>query len=144
MSKLAQRLADATRSGVYRSRQSAEVEDAVRGTRLDLAQVDLQGADSKEALLERMALALGFPAWFGGNWDALEDCLGDLGWRAGDGHVFLFTGHEDLPADELGVLLDVLASSAAYWAERGRPFFAVFVDPEHALGLPELFRPKLA
>jgi hypothetical protein len=144
MSKLAQRLADATRSGVYRTRQSTEVEDAVRGTRIDLAHADLHGADSKDALLERLALALGFPAWFGGNWDALEDCLGDLGWRTGDGHVVLFTGHEDLPADELGVLLDVLASSATFWAERGRPFFAVFVDPEHALGLPELFRPKSA
>jgi len=141
---LAQGLGDASRSGVYRTRQSTEVEDAVRGTRLDLARADLHGADGKEALLERVALALGFPAWFGGNWDALEDCLGDLGWRAGDGHVFLFTGHEDLPADELGVLLDVLASSAAYWAERGRPFFAVFVDPEHALALPELCCPKSA
>ena len=144
MGKLVQRLSDAARSGVYRTRQSAEVEDAVRGTRLDLAHADLGGADSKEALLERLALALGFPAWFGGNWDALEDCLSDLGWRAGDGHVFLFTGHEDLPADDLGVLLDVLASSAAYWAERGRPFFAVFVDAKHALALPELFRPKSA
>jgi hypothetical protein len=144
MGKLAQRLTDAARSGVYRTRQGTEIEDAVRGTRLDLADADLSGADSKEAMLERLALALGFPAWFGGNWDALEDCLGDLGWRAGDGHVVLFTGHEDLPADDLGVLLDVLASSAAYWAERGRPFFAVFVDAKHALALPELFRPKSA
>jgi hypothetical protein len=144
MGKLAQRLSDATRSGVYRTRQTAEVEDAVRGTRLDLARVDLGGADAKETLLEQLALALGFPAWFGGNWDALEDCLGDLGWRAGDGHVFLFTGYEDLPADDLGVLLDVLGASAAYWAERGRPFFAVFIDPPHALALPELFRPKSA
>lgn len=144
MGKLTQRLSDATRSGVYRTRQSTEVEDAVRGTRLDLAVVELTAVDAREALLERIALALGFPAWFGGNWDALEDCLGDLGWRAGDGHVLLFTGHEALPADDLGVLLDVLASSAAYWTERGRPFFAVFVDAGHALALPELFRPRAA
>jgi hypothetical protein len=58
--------------------------------------------------------------------------------------VFLFSGYEELPADDLGVLLDVLAASAAYWAERGRPFFAVFVDPPHVLALPELFRPKSA
>jgi hypothetical protein len=142
MGKLAQKLGDATRSGVYRTRQSAEIEDAVRETRLDLAHVDLGGADSKEVLLERLALALGFPAWFGGNWDALEDCLGDLAWRAGDGHVFVFVGYENLPADDLGVLLDVLASSAAYWAERGTPFFAVFIDAARALALPELFRAK--
>ncbi len=144
MGKLVHRLTDAARSGVYRARQSAEVEDAVRGTRLDLARVDLGGADGKDALLERLAPALGFPAWFGGNWDALEDCLGDLGWRAGDGHVFLFAGYADLPTDDLGVLLDVLAGSAAYWAERGKPFYAVFVDPQHALALPDLFRAKSA
>lgn len=144
MGKLAQRLSDAKRSGVYRTRQSTEIEDAVRGTRLDLARADLGGAEDKAALLERFALALGFPAWFGGNWDALEDCLGDLGWRAGEGHVLLVTGYEALPADDLGVLCDVLASSAAYWAERGKPFFAVFVDAAHALALPELFRAKSA
>jgi hypothetical protein len=144
VSKLAQRLADATRSGAYRAPGTAEIEDATRGTRTDLVQVDLRGADDKDEVLERIARALGFPAWFGGNWDALEDCLQDLSWRTGEGHVLLVRGFADLPADELGVLLDVLASSAAYWAERGRPFFAVLIDPERSLALPELFRPKSA
>ena len=140
MGKLAQRLSDAARSGVYRTRQTAEVEDAVRGTRLDLAHVDLGGAGDKEALLERLALALGFPAWFGGNWDALEDCLADLSWLEADGYVLLVEGAAGLPADERGVLEDILASSAAYWAERKRPFFAVFVGggPQ----LPELYRQR--
>lgn len=144
MSKLAQRLSDATRSGVYRAPGTAEIEDAARGTRLDLVPVDLRGADGKEALLERIAQGLGFPAWFGGNWDALEDCLQDLSWRTGEGQVLLLREFADLPADDLGVLLDVLASSAAYWSERGRPFFAVLIDPERSLALPELFRPKSA
>jgi hypothetical protein len=91
-----------------------------------------------------LAQALGFPGWFGGNWDALEDCLGDLSWRPGEGHVLLLRGHGELPPDELGVLLEVLSASAAFWAERGRPFFAVFIDPAHALALPELFRQKSA
>lgn len=142
MGKLTQRLTDAARSGVYRVQRSDEIEEAARGTRLDLARVDLGGAPHKEALLERFALALGFPAWFGGNWDALEDCLMDLSWRAGAGHVLLIEGHGELPADDLGVLLDVLAAAAAHWAGRGQPFFAVFVDPGHALALPALFRPQ--
>ena len=144
MGKLTQRLTDAARSGVYRALRSDEIVDAARGTHLDLARTDLGGAPHKEALLERLAMALGFPAWFGGNWDALEDCLTDLSWRAGAGHVVLLEGHGELPADELGVLLDVLAAAADYWAGRGRPFFAVFIDPGHALALPELFRRKPA
>lgn len=144
MGKLMQRLTDAARSGVYRALRDDEIVDAARGTRLDLARADLRGAPDKEALLERLALALGFPAWFGGNWDALEDCLTDLSWRAGAGHLVLIEGHGDLPADDLGVLLDVLAAAAGYWAGRGRPFFAVFIDPGHALALPELVRRECA
>ncbi|HEX5091417.1 MAG TPA: barstar family protein [Burkholderiales bacterium] len=140
MGKLTQRLSDAARSGVYRAEGGAEIEDAVRGTRLDLARVELDGIEDKEALLARVGEALGFPDWFGENWDALEDCLGDLSWRPGEGHVLLFAGGAAVPTDELGILLDVLRSSAAFWAERGRPFFAVFLDPDHAMALPELFR----
>jgi hypothetical protein len=142
MGKLTQRLTDAARSGVYRTPRADEVLDAARGTRLELAGVDLGGAPDKEALLEKLAAALAFPAWFGGNWDALEDCLADLSWRAGDGHVMLIGGHGELPADDLGVLVDVLRAAAAHWAGRGKPFFAVFIDPGHALALPALFRPK--
>jgi len=137
-----QRLTDATRSGVYRVPGTTETEDAARGTRLDVARIDLRGVEDKGALLEKLALDLGFPAWFGGNWDALEDCLADLSWRVGDGHVLVLQGSGDLPLDDLGVLVDVLASSAEYWAGRERPFFALFVDPQRALALPELFRPK--
>jgi len=42
------------------------------------------------------------------------------------------------------VLLDVLAGAADYWAGRGRPFFAVFIDPGHALALPALYRRRSA
>ena len=142
MGKLTQRLGDATRSGVYRAPGAAEIDDAVRGTRLDLAHAELRGVEDKEALLGALAQALGFPEWFGGNWDALEDCLCDLSWRRGDGHVIVLRGADALGAEDLGVLVDVLSSCAAYWVERGRPFFAVFVDPQHGLALPELFRAR--
>ena len=144
MGKLTQRLTDAARSGVYRAHRAEEVVDAARGTRLDVAHVDLGSVPDKDALLEKLAAALAFPAWFGGNWDALEDCLTDLSWRAGEGHVLLLGGREGLPADDLGVLVDVLRAAAEHWAGRGQPFFAVFVDPGHDLALPALFRDKAA
>ena len=65
--------------------------DAARGTRLDVARVDLAGARDKEALLERLATALDFPDWFGGNWDALEDCLTDLSGAPGPATVLSAT-----------------------------------------------------
>lgn len=136
MSKLLERLQDASRSGVYRAGGDEAIRDATRGSRLDLATISLDGG--KDAQLQRIAAALGFPDWFGQNWDALEDCLSDLSWREADGTVLVFTGFTR--NDDLGILLDVLASSAESWAERGKPFFAVFIDPRRSLELPPLYR----
>jgi hypothetical protein len=133
MGKLGQRLRDAARSGVYRTSGSAAVAEAARESGLPLARI-AAGGD----LLARIAEALDFPDWFGHNWDALEDCLGDLSWRGGEGPVLLFERFPD--GEELAMLLDVLRSSARYWAGRGRPFFAVLVDPQRRLSLPDLYR----
>ena len=134
MGKLLQRLQDASRSGVYRVRRDAELLDAARGGGLPVKAVSLRGARTKEQLLERIAAALQLPHWFGNNWDALEDCLTEV-----RGH-FLFYDYDGIGADDLGVLVDVLASSAEYWAQRGETFFAVFVDPAGALKVKDLFR----
>jgi hypothetical protein len=138
MSKLLQRLSDASRSGVYRAPRADVILDATRDSGLRVVRVGLSGASGKEALLERLARALEFPRWFGGNWDALEDCLTDLSWSGAAGHVLLIEGAGDRPDDERGILVDVLASAAASWAERKRPFFAVFLDGVPAL--PELYK----
>ena len=140
MSKLLQRLQDAGKSGVYRARRVDAIADAVRGSKLNFARIALEGISAKPALLRSIGLALGFPDWFGENWDALEDCLTDLSWRQAQGHVLVFEGFQFLPADDVGVLIDVLASAAEFWAGLGKPFFAVFVDPERVLLLADLFR----
>ncbi len=147
MSKLLARLQDASRSGAYRAPRTDEILDLPRDAGFDVARVDLASAADKDALLARFASALAFPHWFGGNWDALEDCLTDLAWRAGERRVLLIEGFDWLRArhpDDFGVLLDILATVAQYWKERGRPFFAVFVDPAHALALPDLLRQRSA
>lgn len=140
MSKLLQRLSDASRSGVYRARRTDEILDATRGSALRVARIGLAGATGKAALMESVARALAFPAWFGGNWDALEDCLADLSWSKADGHVLLIEDAMGLPADDRGILVDILASVAASWAERKHPFFAVLLNGPPAL--PELYKSR--
>jgi hypothetical protein len=133
MSKLLQRLRDPTRSGVYRTSDERAVIEATRGAPLDVVAIE-----ASERVFDGMARALDFPDWFGRNWDALEDVLSDLSWRKGDGHVLVFRSY---PAGaELGTLLEVLRASAEYWAGRGKPFFALFVDPAKKLALPDLYR----
>ena len=137
-SKLLQRLSDPLKSGVYRASDDRDIRDALASGQHDVAAVTLGGG--KDAMLESIAAALAFPVWFGRNWDALEDCLTDLSWRKGEARVILFSGA--LPGDDLGILADVLASAAEYWRERGRPFFAVFIDPAGNLSLPSLYKEK--
>ena len=140
MCKLLQRLSDASKSGVYRTSRTDEILDATQGSGLMVARINLARASAKEALMARVASALKFPQWFGGNWDALEDCLTDLSWSSAAGHVLLIEGAGDLPGDERGILVDILASAAASWAERKRPFFAVFLDGSPSL--PELYKSR--
>jgi hypothetical protein len=140
MAKLLQRLQDAAKSGVYRASRVDAIEDALRGSKLTLARIALQDVTDKVGLLRRIAARLGFPAWFGENWDALEDCLTDLSWREGDGDVLVVEGFQFLSAEDLGVLVDVMSSAAEFWAGRGKPFFAVFIDPERTLALAGLYQ----
>lgn len=87
-----------------------------------------------------IARALEFPRWFGGNWDALEDCLTDLSWLNSEGQVLLIEGAAALSKDDYGILVDILSAAAASWAERKRAFFAVFLGG--APVLPELYRTR--
>jgi hypothetical protein len=107
------------RSGVFRS------DEPIEGVQIHLGSKPL-GA---------IADALAFPAWFGGNWDALEDCLGDLSWRKPP-HRLVLRDFEK--GDDLGILIDILRSTAQFWEEQGESFLAVFVDPRRELDLPRL------
>jgi hypothetical protein len=136
--KLNERLTDASKSGVFRAPTGQAVLDAAAKGDFDLVAIGL--GTGKEAMIASVAKALGFPEWFGGNWDALEDSLTDLSWRMDRPRVLLLSGAK--AGQELGVLIDILSLAAEFWKERGRAFFAVFADPESRLTLPLLYKEK--
>lgn len=59
-------------------------EDAVRlraelrAAGFDIADVDASEVASESDLLRGLGAALAFPDYYGGNWDAFHDCIGDL------------------------------------------------------------------
>ena len=127
----------ARRSGVYRAPDARGL-SAADAPGLDVVPISLSGVAGKAALLERFAAALAFPDWFGANWDALEDCLGDLSWRADAGRVLVIEGFEtlqDVAGDDFRVLLGVLGDVAQQGTAEARGFFAIFVDPRGRLRL---------
>jgi RNAse (barnase) inhibitor barstar len=96
-----------------------------------VARIDLAGCLDKQALLGCAAAALEFPGWFGRNWDAFYDCLADLGWRPGPGHLLVFEHTGDLlrtSPEVFETAVAILGEAAAAWERRGVPFRAFLLD----------------
>src|SRR6516225_3387906 len=55
-------------------------------------------AKTTAALFDEMAAALQFPSYFGENWNALDECLSDLEWLAGDACLLVFERAPELLA----------------------------------------------
>lgn len=128
------RLRDAGAAGLQALQAAAvpRVRDACAEHGCLLAAIDLRGCGSRDAVLARFSLALAFPDWFGGNWDALADALGDLGWLPEhDGYVLLLMGLDDYRrTDPEGgaVLCELLEAVADAWRPVGVPFWSLVVD----------------
>ena len=87
-------------------------------------------ARGKEKVLNILSQKLRFPRYFGHNWDALDECLGNLSWFGDVKQVTIV--HEGLPfspvGDQLAIYLAVLSHAVAVrrTAESGPKLTVVF------------------
>jgi hypothetical protein len=111
-------------SGVYRLAADDQLEATIAMYAAEgwsTAIVDLRAAADKAAMLDAFARGLGFPAWVGHNWDALDDALGDLSWwpSGPSGRLIVVRGL-DRPtvgtARDRTITLDVLDSTTSQTA----------------------------
>ena len=139
MGKLAERLADERRSGVYRVEVTSAVEEAAAINGFPILQVGLQGAAAANVMAVCLhALSPGAD----GSWSTLAAALADPAWFPAPGHVLLFTGFEALVrghSDALEPLITVLRAAAERRRAQGMNFFAVFLDPSRVLPLDPLY-----
>ncbi|MDO8958742.1 MAG: barstar family protein [Rhodocyclaceae bacterium] len=92
--------------------------------------VDLAGVSDKAALLKAIGDAMAFPEWYGRNWDALLDCLADLGWQSAEGYVVILEhcdGIHGRAETDFVQTLQVFEAATNEWREQGIPFWC-FVD----------------
>lgn len=102
-----------------RERLDQAADNGVHDLRGRVPLLDGRALPDKAAVLAAVSEALAFPDYFGANWDALEECLNDMSWRAGP--VLLAIAHADaLPRAELETLIDIFALAAESWREQGR------------------------
>ena len=126
-----------TQSGVYFVGANDLDRLARTATRdeLQVCRTDLAGCLDKDELLRRLAVSLRLPATFGHNWDALADCLRDLGWMPAWGYVLLFEHADELrqatEADFI-TLLGILDDAATFGNDNDRPWFAFLALPDSA------------
>ncbi len=88
---------------------------------------NLSGTQTKQEVLEAIALAFAFPVHFGKNLDALYDCMTDLVHKAGQqpGFVVVLEQIPDNPRFDREAreqLLEVFRDAAEFWGERRIPF----------------------
>ena len=120
MGKLAERLIDAQRSGVYRIESTVALEEAVALNRFALTHIALEGVPGS----------------------ALKDVASDVAAASVAGQVLLFSSFDVLvrgEPDALNQLIARLGVLATQHRESGRHFFAVFLDPKANLPLAQLY-----
>jgi hypothetical protein len=127
---------NSTYSGVYRAPADfGRVQAAARAASFAVFTVDLAPAGEKVRFLAECARDLRCPESFGGNWDALADCLQDFSWRPAPGYLIRFVNAAVLaaasPAD-YATAIEILGDAAAYWRERQTPFI-VLIDGGESL-----------
>ena len=140
---LEQLLKDKDKAGVYLTGPDTRlIAEAAQTAGLALWRVDIGRAHDNPGFIGLVAKALAFPDWFGGNWDAFEDCLGDLSWHPAPGYVLLLEHGKHFGAghkQEFVTAVEVLDGAAEYWQGHGKPFWAIVSGPDGwDAGLPPL------
>jgi RNAse (barnase) inhibitor barstar len=99
-----------------------------RGQRV--VRLDASGWTEDADLHREIAAALDFPAHYGANLDALNDCLGDL--DVGDGLALAFIGYDAFAAhrpDTARIALEIIGAHCAAAATHGRHLSCLVQPP---------------
>ncbi|TPW20869.1 MAG: hypothetical protein FD126_1261 [Elusimicrobia bacterium] len=101
------------------------VERVARASGHWIARIDGRAATDKAALLALVAGALRFPGYFGGNLDALDECLRDLGdYFPAPGYLVLIEhAGEACPGQrsDFEAVVEALNEAGRYWREQRPP-----------------------
>ena len=139
MSKL-QSIVDGSRApGIYRFASRASAKQVRSQLEAEGWRVFcLEGHDIKDkaSFLSECAVSMEFPAYFGKNWDAFEECLTDLSWAKADGYVVLFD-HADAfelnAADDWATAMEIFGNALKSWHEAGTSMIVLVRGAKAAL-----------
>jgi hypothetical protein len=131
MEQLITALQGAKAPGVYRvSLAIAPDELAALCMEADAQVFYLDGAriTHKDPFLKEVALAMNFPDYFGGNWDAFADCLTDVDADGMSRMVLLYSEPEHFCSrapQEWAIALEILQEAIAFWQTQDMPMYVL-------------------
>ena len=128
MDNLALRLKEIDKTGVHSLNCSAdELRAAVKLAGYLLFEADLAQVQGKGEFLAALAKAITAPDWFGHNFDALADALGEV--APASGYVLLLRNGGDtfgLTIAERDVVMDIFSGTVAFWKSQGKAFWIFY------------------
>lgn len=119
---------------------AATVKSAAKAAGFAYFHIDGKNIARKEQLLNAFSTALRFPKHFGNNWDALEECLGELEFD-GEGCVVYYEHIDGIAAahpDQLQTLVEICRDAVASWKEDDTPLVFLFSGAKAPKGVPKL------
>ncbi len=130
MDDLARRLMDVNEAGTYHMNcQPDELHMAIAQAGFAMFEVNLTAVQGKGEFLAAVAQAVKAPEWFGHNWDALADALGDLSWHPAPGYVLVLHGGGEtlgLSVEERAIATEIFVGTVNFWKLQGKPFWVFF------------------
>jgi len=139
--------ADVSRAGVHHLPHGV-IEDLLTGAGAAgclVLRVDLAQARNKDEMLTALGTGLRFPEWFGHNWDALTDCLLDMGWLPATGYVIILDhcdGIHGRAESDFVMLMQTFQEAAGTWREDDVPFWClVDMQADGIAWLPTVAQP---
>lgn len=121
----------------FASRSELPEFEALRSKGFHVATIPGKALASDAELFDALSSAFAFPGYFGRNWNAVADCLGDLEWIEASGYVLVIDDVGDRLTEPFARLLQIWPSAAQEWSAESKPF--------HLVGLFERYgedRPK--
>jgi RNAse (barnase) inhibitor barstar len=123
-------LADPGKAGVYHlpHMDKKHIVAAAKASDFAVFRVNLTKVGDKAQMLAAIAKSLKFPEWFGHNFDALADCLGDMAWKPADGYLVLLEhcdGIHGKAEDDFASALNIFEQAANDWREESVPFWCL-------------------
>jgi len=110
------------------------LEKAAEELRQACFNIDLRNAKNVPGFIKALKRDLDFPDWFGGNLDALHDCLTDFSWHPASGYVITLSGYELLRGNptSFAAFNSVIASAVEAWEARNIPFRVFYIQDDPA------------